>query len=1356
MKKSYAKTLAFVLALVMAVSGITWSGISEKTVAAATYEDSSTADGPEEATTNAQVYFVNVANGALVTVNGTENDPIDVSTRYTNANSVPTNGWFTVYYGEYDGKEVVNFTSSTSTSWKAEGDKVFQIARRTNPGGWESVQIVPNGDGTISFASSQNDNALTIVDQRLAVSNISKDDKGSLSNNEKFYMFTQTAPKKAREIKLSNVSGNSVDVSWTGCSQHLYSAYQVYYATSEKGPYTLAGATGDTTFMVDELNVNTRYFFKVRTITNLRQGNYSAYSDSAVVYTNTLKNADPSKVSIRSVTEGDDGSQTITWRQGRNTQYYQILRAESRYGEYKVIGTTTTLSYTDTDTNKDSKYRNYYKVQGVNGESYGALSEPGSLEISMFGANTYVFNEDDNVDEVNAAIHQIYLEQHPSQFGSGRYQYFFKPDIDGDGVGDYNDLAPIKVGYYTATSGLGLLPYDVELNNVMYPAALSDFNATCNFWTSIENLTISDETVNGSSNTGLYDFLENTFMWSASQAAPARRLVVEREAMFDWNYGWASGGYFADTVFKQKTGSYSQQQYYYRNCQFNPDVEDSIYGVNWNQVIQGCTGVDMVNNKDNSNNLFNKGKALLARQGFSNWASRGCTTVLDKTDSTREKPFLFFDSEADEYKVFVPSVRKDSTGVSYTEDSAGPGKILTLNSFYIAHPDDTAEVLNEKLGCGYNLILSPGTYTLEEPLEVTHEDTIIMGLGMATLTAEDSNDDTFIRVAGKVYDESAEVIGQKDIGGVEICNIILDAGRKTNSLIEMGYEGTNVNHSNNPSVLQDVICRVGGTGTLGTTGSCMVINSNDVIVDQTWIWRADHGDNTGWYENTAKNGLVVNGDRVTAYGLFVEHFQEYDILWRGEYGATYFLQNEKCYDPQDQGEWMSHGGHKNGYAAYKVTENVKNHYAVGLGVYDVFINTNGASIFLDNAIEVPNEPNVWIENACIVEIANGHGPRVGINNIVNDTCPGITTGEGTSSDGSETTSGGYAIQRLLSYNNKNAISLPDNYANNDEFGPDGLITNTGSETGETPSRDQNAEKDIQKEKETMDNSIPLDDMDDAKFQQKIKDATDEWNWAHQNHPKPETPKNPRPQMTNEDEILRQNGVQVGAVFTEGNYNYMVTSVSATTMKGTAQCLGFKSATLKNTATAITIAATATHNSFIFNITSVKGSAFKSSKKVKKVTIGKYVTTIGSSAFAKLKKLTTVKIGAKVTTIGNSAFSGCPKLKKITFGKAVKKINKNAFKGAKKVKTIKLGAKVTTIGASAFANCTSLKTITFGKKVKKINKKAFAKDKKIKTITFKGKALKKFKKNAFDKSVKKAKLKGNKKSIKVFKKSLKIK
>jgi len=40
--------------------------------------------------------------------------------------------------------------------------------------------------------------------------------------------------------------------------------------------------------------------------------------------------------------------------------------------------------------------------------------------------------------------------------------------------------------------------------------------------------------------------------------------------------------------------------------------------------------------------------------------------------------------------------------------------------------------------------------------------------------------------------------------------------------------------------LSDVSCRVGG-GAAGKATACFVINSNAVIGDNLWAWRADHG-----------------------------------------------------------------------------------------------------------------------------------------------------------------------------------------------------------------------------------------------------------------------------------------------------------------------------------------------------------------------------------------------------------------------------------------------------------------------------------------------------------------------------------
>ena len=179
-------------------------------------------------------------------------------------------------------------------------------------------------------------------------------------------------------------------------------------------------------------------------------------------------------------------------------------------------------------------------------------------------------------------------------------------------------------------------------------------------------------------------------------------------------------------------------------------------------------------------------------------------------------------------------------------------------------------------------------------------------------------------------------------------------------MLKVGPANSDKDHSANPTILQDLFFRVGGTTANPTRAkNALEINSNDVITDHFWIWRADHGAGVGWEGNESRHGLVVNGDSVTCYGLFNEHFQDYTTLWNGEKGATYFYQNETAYDPQNQSDWMSHNGTVKGYASYKVANKVKEHYAVGLGIYNVFINTNGAAIELDNAIEVPNRQNCF-------------------------------------------------------------------------------------------------------------------------------------------------------------------------------------------------------------------------------------------------------------------------------------------------------------------------------------------------------------------------------------------------------------
>jgi hypothetical protein len=98
----------------------------------------------------------------------------------------------------------------------------------------------------------------------------------------------------------------------------------------------------------------------------------------------------------------------------------------------------------------------------------------------------------------------------------------------------------------------------------------------------------------------------------------------------------------------------------------------------------------------------------------------------------REKPFLEVD-KAGNYAVRVPSLRTNSVGITWRSGST-PGKSIPLSRFYIAHPNvDTAATLNGQLASGKDLLLTPGVYDLSEPIRVLRPDTVVLGLGFATL-----------------------------------------------------------------------------------------------------------------------------------------------------------------------------------------------------------------------------------------------------------------------------------------------------------------------------------------------------------------------------------------------------------------------------------------------------------------------------------------------------------------------------------------------------------------------------------------------------------------------------------------------
>jgi hypothetical protein len=485
--------------------------------------------------------------------------------------------------------------------------------------------------------------------------------------------------------------------------------------------------------------------------------------------------------------------------------------------------------------------------------------------------------------------------------------------------GTYN--LDIPVGFFTHVVGLGALPDDVHIvGQVHSDPVLPNNNSTQNFWRGIENFSVTPP--------------GGGMMWAVSQAAPMRRMHVRNNNLALHFYGgWASGGWLADSKVDFDIGSGSQQQWMSRNSQWG-----SWSGNLWNMVFMGI-----------ANNLPG-----------GTWPT-SANTFIDSTPVVREKPFLYLNGN--NYEVFVPALRTNSKGLSWANGQSA-GSSLPISQFYIARAGvDNATTINAALNQGKNLLLTPGIYPLAESIKVNRANTVVMGMGYATLTPTNGN----------------SVVEVADVDGVTVSHLMVDA-HAINSpvLIRVGENGSNASHASNPTVLHDIFVRVGGNG-VGRANVSLLVNSHDVIIDHTWLWRADHGDGVAWDLNTAANGLVVNGNNVSAYGLFVEHYQEYQVLWNGNNGKTYFYQSEIPYDPPTQDQWRSGAG-VNGWASYKVADSVTQHDARGMGIY---------AVFLSRAIETPTSANVKFEHMVTVNLTNDGGIQRVINNTGDPTPPGI-------------------------------------------------------------------------------------------------------------------------------------------------------------------------------------------------------------------------------------------------------------------------------------------------------------------------------------------------------------------------------
>jgi hypothetical protein len=557
-----------------------------------------------------------------------------------------------------------------------------------------------------------------------------------------------------------------------------------------------------------------------------------------------------------------------------------------------------------------------------------AVSAPPPPDL---GSNVLVFDPSMTTAQIQTAVDAVAAQQVDNEFGTQRYALLFKP-------GTYGSVAEpltFQVGYYTEVAGLGASPTDVTINGHVdvYNRCLTPSNciALNNFWRSLSNITVNVM--------GLADCRASGNFWAVSQASPMRRVNIAGGNLTLMDYctagpQYASGGFIADS----QTGfviNGSQQQFLVRDG----SIGGWSNGV-WNQVFSGVLGAPP--------------------QSF------GATpydpppyTTLATSPVTRERPFLTYDA-TNGYGVFVPAVRTNSSGTTWAGGPAA-GASIPIRRFFVARPTDSAKTINGALAQGENVLLTPGVYHLDRSIDVKRGDTVILGLGFPTL----------------VPDTGEAAITVADVPGVTLAGLLVDAGAVSSPvLLQVGKPNVHKSDPADPTLISDVFFRIGGAAP-GKATTALIVNSDNVVLDDIWAWRADHGNGVGWTANTADTGVIVNGNDVTAYGLFAEHFQKYEVIWNGERGRTIMFQNEMPYDVPDQASWTHDG--VNGYAAYKVGGSVQAHEAWGIGSYCFF--NAGPDIHASHAFEVPDTPGVKLHDVLTVFLT-GNG---GIDHVVNNT-----------------------------------------------------------------------------------------------------------------------------------------------------------------------------------------------------------------------------------------------------------------------------------------------------------------------------------------------------------------------------------
>ena len=141
-------------------------------------------------------------------------------------------------------------------------------------------------------------------------------------------------------------------------------AYRVYRATSKSGTYKLLKTTTSTSYTDTSAKAGTTYYYKVQTDATKGSSYDSIYSSVKSGKCICAKPVVKVKLSSK--------KPKLTWKKVSGATKYTVYRSTKSGSGYKIIKTTSTLSFRDTTAKKGTTY--YYKVVAVNSKTSSVYS----------------------------------------------------------------------------------------------------------------------------------------------------------------------------------------------------------------------------------------------------------------------------------------------------------------------------------------------------------------------------------------------------------------------------------------------------------------------------------------------------------------------------------------------------------------------------------------------------------------------------------------------------------------------------------------------------------------------------------------------------------------------------------------------------------------------------------------------------------------------------------------------------------------------------------------------------------------------------------------------------------------------